>query len=648
MTARQAEEISGMDAWEAMNGAYLAAGLAWTRDRLGADRDSDGARWWDAWAQAEPPAALELLGDRLGLSRFERLVLMLAAATELDPGIAARCAEANGNPLASYPTLALALTVLPGASWDVVSPQRPLRYWRLIELDEPRAGALTATRIRIDERIVSFLKGLNVMDERLAPIVHPVADQLPLSLPATHEQAIAEIIVALTEESSQRPPAIEVVGVDPAVRRGLASTAAQRLGRELYEVTPERMPSGSRELCDVTRLWERETLLLPVLLYADEADAAHESLAGIDALCEQVRGHVLVGCREPRPLRSRRLRVVDAPRPTSEEQEALWRELLADDAVASRLASGFDLSQLVIADVMSQVEHSGAGAGGLWAACRVQTRPRLDLLARRVEPVACWDDLVLPDAELALLRHIVDQVRGRALVLRSWGLAERVTRGSAVTALFAGGSGTGKTLAAEVIAHELELDMYRVDLAGVVSKYIGETEQNLRRVFDAAEEGGTLLMFDEADALFGKRSEVRDSHDRYANIEVSYLLARMEDYRGVAILATNLRHALDDAFLRRLRFIVTFPFPGPAERARLWARAFPAQAPVTGLDIERLAGLAASGGMIRNIALNAAFCAAGQGTEVSMGLVLEMARIEFRKIERHVNDADFKVEAATS
>ena len=649
MTARQAEVISGVDAWEAMNGAYLAAGLAWTRDRLGAGRDSDGARWWEAWAETEPPAALELLGDRLGLSRFERLVLMLAAATELDPSIAARCAEANGDPLASYPTLALALTVLPGASWDVVSPQRPLRYWRLIELDEPRAEALTATRIRIDERIVSFLKGLNVMDERLAPIVRPVADQLPLSLPATHERAIAEIIVALTEEGSgQRPPAIEVVGVDPAVRRGLASSAAQRLGRELYEVTPERMPSGFRELCDLTRLWERETLLLPVLLYADEADTAHESLAGLDALCEQVRGHVLVGCREPRPLRSRRLRVVDAPRPTSEEQEALWQELLADDAVASRLASGFDLSQLVIADVMSQVEHSGAGTSGLWAACRAQTRPRLDLLARRVEPVACWDDLVLPEAELALLRHIVDQVRGRGLALRSWGLAQPVTRGSAVTALFAGGSGTGKTLAAEVIAHELELDMYRIDLAGVVSKYIGETEQNLRRVFDAAEEGGALLMFDEADALFGKRSEVRDSHDRYANIEVSYLLARMEDYRGVAILASNLRHALDDAFLRRLRFIVTFPFPGPAERARLWARAFPAQAPVTGLDIERLAGLAASGGMIRNIALNAAFCAAGQGTEVSMGLVLEMARIEFRKIERHVNDADFKVEAATA
>lgn len=649
MTAQPVDHVSDTTGWEAMNSAYLSAGLVWIRDRLsGTDDGAHVARWWEVGAQAHPAAALELLGDRLGLSRFERLVLMLAAATELDPTIAARCAEANGNSRAAYPTLALALTVLPEAAWDVVSPQRPLRYWRLLELDEPRAEALTATRIRIDERIVSFIKGLNVMDERLAAIVSPVTAELPLSLPETHERAVGQIIVALTEEENgEHPPAIELVGVDPAVRRGLASTAARRLGRKLYEATPERVPTSAPELYELTRLWERETLLLPVLLYADTPEVSREGSTGVDALLERVRAHLLIGCREPRPLGSRRLRVVDAPRPTAREQEALWQQLTDDADTARQLSSEFDLSQLVIADVMNQVQHSGEGTKGLWAACRSQTRPRLDTLARRVDPVAGWDELVLPDAELTLLHHIVDQVRGRGTVLRSWGLAEQITRGSAVTALFTGGSGTGKTLAAEVIARELQLDMYRIDLAGVVSKYIGETEQNLRRVFDAAEEGGSLLMFDEADALFGKRSEVKDSHDRYANIEVSYLLARIEDYRGVAILASNLRHALDDAFLRRLRFIVTFPFPGPAERARLWARAFPPQAPIAELDIERLAKLAVSGGMIRNIALNAAFCAAGQGSEITMELVLEMARIEFRKLERHINDADFKVEAAT-
>ncbi len=648
MTAQPVDVVTDTTHWEDMNSAYLAAGLAWTRGRLsGADDDPDATPWWEVGAATQPAAALELLGDRLGLSRFERLVLMLAAATELDPSMAARCAEANGNPRAAYPTLALALMVLPEAAWDVVSPRRPLRYWRLLELDEPRAEALTATRIRIDERVVSFIKGLNVMDERLAPVISQVVLDLPFSLPPTHEQAVTDIIVALTEEGSgEHPPAVELVGIDPAVRRWLASTAAHRLGRELYEVTPDRVPSSPRELSDLIRLWERETLLLPVLLYAETAEVSRETHAAVDELLERLRGHVVLGCREPRPLQSRSLRVIDARRPTAQEQQTLWQQLLGDDTeTAKRLASEFDLGQLVIADVMHQVEHSGTGAGGLWAACRAQTRPRLDTLARRIEPVACWEDLVLPAAELTMLRHIVDQVRGRATVLHSWGLAERVTRGSAVTALFAGGSGTGKTLAAEVIAQELELDMYRVDLAGVVSKYIGETEQNLRRVFDAAEQGGSLLMFDEADALFGKRSEVKDSHDRYANIEVSYLLARMEDYRGVAILATNLRHALDDAFLRRLRFIVTFPFPGPAERAKLWTSVFPAQVPIADLDIDRLAKLAVSGGMIRNIALNAAFCAAGQGTEITMELVLEMARMEFHKLERHINDADFKVEA---
>jgi SpoVK/Ycf46/Vps4 family AAA+-type ATPase len=227
-------------------------------------------------------------------------------------------------------------------------------------------------------------------------------------------------------------------------------------------------------------------------------------------------------------------------------------------------------------------------------------------------------------------------------VLRHWGFGDRMTRGSGVTALFAGQSGTGKSLAAEVVAHELGMSLYRVDLSGVVSKYIGETERNLRRVFDAADEGGALLLFDEADALFGKRSEVRDSHDRYANIEVNYLLQRMEDYRGVAVLTTNQRHALDQAFLRRLRFVVSFPFPSPAERRALWERAFPPRTPVADLDIDRLVTLAATGGMIRNIALNAAFCAAGQGTAISTRLVLEMARVEFHKLELPLNDQDFR------
>jgi SpoVK/Ycf46/Vps4 family AAA+-type ATPase len=217
-----------------------------------------------------------------------------------------------------------------------------------------------------------------------------------------------------------------------------------------------------------------------------------------------------------------------------------------------------------------------------------------------------------------------------------------MSRGLGVSALFAGDSGTGKTMAAEVIAAELRLNLYRIDLSAVVSKYIGETEKNLRRLFDSAENGGAILFFDEADALFGKRSEVKDSHDRYANIEINYLLQRMEAYRGLAILATNMKSALDPAFMRRLRFIVTFPFPGPAQRKSIWQSVFPDDLPRETLDYDRLSRLHATGGNIHSIALNAAFLAAKAGSPVTMPLVLEAARAEFRKLERPVNEADFR------
>jgi SpoVK/Ycf46/Vps4 family AAA+-type ATPase len=275
-----------------------------------------------------------------------------------------------------------------------------------------------------------------------------------------------------------------------------------------------------------------------------------------------------------------------------------------------------------------------------------RTRPALDVLAQPIETKAEWKDLKLPAHELGLLGHIVDHVRERAAVYDGWGFRERMNRGLGISALFCGESGTGKTMAAEVIAKELRLPLYRIDLSAVVSKYIGESEKNLRRLFDAAEDGGAILFFDEADALFGKRSEIRDSHDRYANIEVNYLLQRMEAYRGLAILATNLKSALDTAFMRRLRFIVTFPFPSPVERLAIWESVFPAKTPTNGLDWSRLAHLNVTGGSIQNIALNAAFLAARAGTKVTMPLVLQAARIEFRKLEKPINEADFRVEPA--
>jgi SpoVK/Ycf46/Vps4 family AAA+-type ATPase len=277
----------------------------------------------------------------------------------------------------------------------------------------------------------------------------------------------------------------------------------------------------------------------------------------------------------------------------------------------------------------------------LWQACREQAGWQLDELAQRIIPCYTWEDIVLPKDVFHQLQEIAAQVAHRPQVYGVWGFGEKLSRGRGISALFSGPSGTGKTMAAEILASHLKLDLYRIDLAGVVSKYIGETEKNLKKVFDAAERSGAVLFFDEADALFGKRTEVKDSHDRYANIEVNYLLQRMEDYRGLAILATNRKSTLDEAFMRRLRFLVDFPFPDSASRQSIWQKVFPPQAEVEGLDHDRLARLEIPGGNIRNIALNAAFLAADEGKPIGMDHVMRAARREYAKIDKLVTAAEF-------
>ena len=646
--------------WESRNNAYLAAGLAWLRGLLaGSGAGKPGGPQRAPWpdgdpgrsgaAEPDPGPALELLGDRLGMSRFERSVLLLCAAAEFDPGLAA-WADGAAGAAAGQPTFGLALSILPEPAWDALSPHRPLRYWRLVDIYQQAAQPLVASALRADERIVNYIKGLNQLDGRLAHLLRPAGDVLGPLTPS-QEAAILDGLVAWDDpHPAASLPLVEILGPDPVVRQGLAWAMAARAGLLLYELAADRLPRHGPDLADLIRLWQRETLLLPLALYVDVGDARDDDAISLPDVLRDLTGAVLVGCREPLLVPGRTYCLVDGQRPDQDEQEGLWAEELAGlvepadelTAVSGRLSAEFDLNQAAIRQVSRHARRRG-GTGALRKACQAHTRPRLESLAKRQEATATWDDLILPDSETILLRHLVDQVRGRATVLRHWGFAENITRGSGITALFAGQSGTGKSLAAEVIAGELGLTLYRVDLSGVVSKYIGETERNLRRVFDAADQGGCVLLFDEADALFGQRSEVKDSHDRYANIEVNYLLQRMEDYRGVAVLTTNRRQALDQAFLRRLRFVVHFPFPPQHERALLWQRAFPARTPVGDLDLGQLTKLAATGGMIRNIALNAAFCAAGRQTPITTELVLEMARTEFRKLRLPVSDADFRV-----
>ncbi len=652
--------------WLERNGAYLAAAVAWLRLELErhaepggtvtADQVTAARAAMDAAEGVDPPPALALLGQRLGLSRSERALLLLCLAVELDTRVPALCARAQGDQASAYPTFALGLSLFDGA-WDALSPERPLRYWRLVEVGQAGTAPLTASPLRADQRIVNYLKGVNHLDERLAPLLLPPSVYGAGELPPSLHQAVDLIAERLRQGAgTSELPVVQLLGAEAPSRRLVAEHTAAALGLVLYRLPASRLPMAAADLEAFARLWERETLLLPVALYVDVDGTQGEGHDASPAVVEQLlAGGGVVFMDSPEAVRGgdRPVLAVEVPRATVAERRAAWVAALGPEAgdAPTRLAGQFGLDLLTIRQIAAAVPPGANGEGGrterLWDACVWRTRPRLDALAQRLRPTAGFDDLVLPSPEMDLVRQLAAHVRQRDRVYEEWGFRRRMNRGLGVSALFAGESGTGKTMAAEVVAGALHLDLYRIDLSAVVSKYVGETEKNLRKLFDAAEAGGAVLLFDEADALFGKRSEVKDSHDRYANIEVNYLLQRMEAFEGLAILATNMKDALDQAFLRRLRFVVDFPFPGAAQRRAIWERAWPPDTPTDGLDVDKLARLNLTGGSIHSIALQAAFLAAEAGTPVTMPLVLKAARVEFRKLDRPVNEADLHWPAAT-
>jgi AAA+ superfamily predicted ATPase len=399
-----------------------------------------------------------------------------------------------------------------------------------------------------------------------------------------------------------------------------------------------RIPNGVAEREETLRLVERDAVLHNCALLIESDSEAAQAIAG------RLGVPVALAVQAHHAPAAPGAEFFTIDRPPADEQQAIWRYALNEETALrcngslERASEQFSFDTLRILDIARRVNSNPDP--DLWAECRAEARPLLDGLAQRVETNATWDDLVLPEAGLEALRAMIAQVLHQDTVLRRWGFAGAASRGLGVSALFHGQSGTGKTLAAEVVANELKLDLYRIDLSQVVSKYIGETEKNLSAVFDAAENTGAVLLFDEADALFGKRSEVRDSHDRYANIEIGYLLQRMEAYRGIALLTTNMRNALDAAFLRRIRFVIHFPFPDQELRRRIWLRMFPTSLPVEGVDVEKLARLNLPGGNIRNIALSAAYLAADADEPVRMSHLLAAARRECAKLDRAPADRE--------
>jgi ATPase family associated with various cellular activities (AAA) len=639
--------------WVEANHRHVAAALKLTEARLDAavhrldgKPGSDdavaaaGQALHDAASGMSAPPAFERVGQLFHLTPFEFEILMLTAGVELSSSIARACAVLHGDPRRGHASFGLALWMLPDAHWTALAPEAPLRRWRIVELGQ---GGLTDAAIRIDERILHEIVGVPYLDERLKGSVRLGAG---VAAPARQSAAVDEVARCLTAPAR---PVVVLGGCTGETRVAVACAALRQLGLDALVVrTADAGAALDRE--SLVTLVQREVMLRTAGLVIEHGpEEAVDRIALARVLAEAVAPTAMTGDLALRgPVVHIELSALDG-----DGRRALWEQSLGtaaaglngvlDEVIDEFRADPEDILRL--GDEwrcrVSAGETAPAGVEHpVRTRLRLGNRNRFEGLAQVIVPIAQPDDLVLPDAQAEVVVQIEAHVRYRRTVFDDWGFARRETRGLGISALFHGPSGTGKSLAAEVIAGRLGFDLVRVDLSQVVSKYIGETEKNLRRIFDAADRGGCVLLFDEADALFGKRSEVRDSHDRYANIEVGYLLQRIEAFRGLAILTTNLKQSLDPAFLRRLRFVVAFPFPDSAERRRIWARALPAATPREGIDLDRVARLQVTGGSIRNIALHAAFLAAAEHAPVRMQHLLRASRDECIRVEKSVTAAE--------
>ncbi|THF69557.1 ATP-binding protein [Deinococcus sp. Arct2-2] len=616
-------------------------------------------------AQVGRENRLHRLAHAFDLSEFESAVLALCVACELFPLRFRRVAAAAlglketrgfGDELGMgtlTPHLALLwLGGLEGASPQAFLPQSPLLRWGLLDT---RAGLTFDQSLRglsIPAGVLAFLQGHDAPDPALDGVAHLIPASLvgQVALSDSQEGLVGQLQGFLDGDPLGRAGLLygpDASARQEVARRALGGMKAGVLVVNLAGLNPPVKEGQPDERASRLRALARDSRLKGVAVLLDATGDTEEGAMGnlVAAAMDAAAGPVVVVCEDALPLQvARAVLPVEVHKPDVQEQRALWAAALGlpDPQLAAlqRLTDQFHLDAARIGALAREVRADLPGNAGYdarleraWTACRVAGRRRIGGLAHRVSTGATWDDVILADSDLSVLRQIVAHVQHRAAVNDLLG-APTGGRGRAVAALFSGPSGTGKTLSAEVIANALNLDLYRIDLSGMVSKYIGETEKNLKLVFDAADDGGAVLLFDEADALFGKRSEVKDAHDRYANIQVNYLLQRLEAFSGVAILTTNLESSMDIAFMRRLQFVLPFRAPQARERERLWRQVFPAGVDVGELDFGELAQVALAGGSIRNVAVNALYLAVSRGEALGMPLIREALQLEFRKTGR--------------
>jgi AAA+ superfamily predicted ATPase len=623
----------------------------------------------DRFATANSLPSILYLSHKLGLSHFECQILHLCLAFELDSRIASLCGSLQSSPSRPYPTFALAMEVLPDPHWSALSEEGPLRKYQLVDLRFEQATPLIACELRLNETILHIARDA-------ASLSPPVQQTLtPVPLPSDNpdelhslEQTLTKVAKTISDGDGKRV-IVQFLGTRIDACHA-ASRLSEALHRNLYELRTDFIPQAANDLQAFSNLWIRDCLVFDLMFFIAEIDRHSVSeLTQIRRFLTATNDAPSVFCiatREKLDLQVEHEIVVELPASDAKSQRKMWLSILPEGiserhTLAGQLSQQFDLVPNLAKQIVASVPiDEPQYAQSIRHQCLLACRPDLQGLAQRIDCHATWNDLVLPEESGRLLRQVVDHVNFRHRVYDDWRLAEQMNRGMGISVLFAGDSGTGKTMAAEVIANALGLDLYRIDLSSVVNKYIGETEKHLRKLFDAFESCGAVLFFDECDAIFGKRTEVKDSHDRYANIEINYLLQRLESYRGVAILATNRRSAIDSAFLRRLRFVINFPMPDSAIREDIWRRHLgggdtphsPSEVesgqrlPTGNLDFERLGHFPLSGGNIQSVVLNAAFRAAARSVDavIEMQDLLAATRDEYIKLDRPINESHFQLE----
>ncbi len=615
--------------------------------------------------------ALPQLTHIFSLSPFEVEILLICLAPELDRKYDKLYAYLQDDITRKKPSVDLVLDLLCASEaerWEArsyFSPQSPLFRTGMLtfieDVQSPSGSSDLARFLKLDARILNYLLGTNHVDAQLvncSKLILPHSNTEAIFIdPSIQKNLLQFMQHHFSDQSKHRKKlVIHLHGSYGVGKKELAASLCKTLQIPLLILDLPLLLKAPAQIESQLKLAFREGLLQQAALF----------LEGIDPISDPQESHRLkylaqaisqygwltflagekAWVQQPGQFEGSLFQSIQLPLPDTSLRKAAWAHHLSPLNIEEThtweeaLANQFRLSPGQIRDAVQSMQaqkkrsKSNITCADLFKACREQSNQKLNEMARKITAHSDWNDIILPDAQLTQLKEICTQVKHRAQVFGVWGFEQKLSYGKGLSVLFSGPPGTGKTLAAEVIAHALGLDCYKIDLSGLVSKYIGETEKNLSKVFQEAETSNAILFFDEADALFGKRTEVSDAHDRYANIETSYLLQKMEEYEGIVILATNLRDNMDEAFTRRIRFIIEFPFPDIEQRLAIWKRHFPKQAPLSDdVDYDFLSrNVQVAGGNIKNIVLNAAFLAAENGQVIRMAHLIQGTKREYEKI----------------